>query len=653
MLQNFWCPDTPAAAAAVQNSCPEDVRRCISIAGDVLENRFTFRDHWEMERTWEPVQFGPAESDIDWAHVPSFDAEWLYAMNRHTSFVNLGKTWQYTHDRRYAEKWARLIEDWIDRVPLTPQSEGNTWRSLEAGLRCEYWLRSIKLVEDSGLFVRPLRDKIEACLLQHGEYLTGKWGEFQNISNWGVLQDHGLFLLGVYFNRPEWQQLALERLDRNLHRSVLADGSQWEQSPMYHCEVLHNAADTLLIARQNGIAVPARFEQKVHDMFRALAAWVKPGGFLPCQSDSDAADAGDILAMGALLFEDPVLRTAAGDRAREENYWDFGPDCARRLAQLPAEAGGSPSDALPHSGNYVLRASRDPQSAWLRFHCGSMGGGHGHADQLHLDAGCRGEDFLIDPGRYTYAECPQRLELKRPAAHNTTRVDDLDFSPCEDTWSYLSLAVPVKLPFRFTPQADLVCGGHLGYISQGVAVFRRVVWLREWNAAVIFDEFFAGADNTHSYQQYFHFGPGKVRLEGNSVVWQGRQARAALHCLDEGECSLGRDSYSTDYNRLEEGDVLTVCRQGRGFCSFVTVLDLAAEEPLTASLLPVERTDGLPLSIPAQAVELRRGESRAVVLERHGDMPTPVGLLAAGGFSGYGRTIFFSDTCPDGLVLDW
>lgn len=186
-----------------------------------------------------------------------------------------------------------------------------------------------------------------------------------------------------------------------------------------------------------------------------------------------------------------------------------------------------------------------------------------------------------------------------------------------------------------------------------MAVFRRVVWLREWNAAVIFDEFFAGADNTHSYQQYFHFGPGKVRLEGSSVMWQGRQARAALHCLDEGECSLGWGAYSTDYNRLEEGDVLAVCRQGRGFSSFVTVLDLAAEEPLTASLLPVERTDGLPLSIPARAVELRRGESRAVVLERHGDMPTPVGLLAAGGFSGYGRTIFFSDTCPDGLVLDW
>ena len=36
-----------------------------------------------------------------------------------------------------------------------------------------------------------------------------------------------------------------------------------------------------------------------------------------------------------------------------------------------------------------------------------------------------------------------------------------------------------------------------------------------------------------------------------------------------------------------------------------------------------------------------------------GDMPTPVGLLQAGRFSGHGRTIVFSDAQPDGIVLDW
>lgn len=653
MLEHFWCPDVPAAAEEVLCRCPEEARRCISIADDVLHHRFIFRDHWEMERTWEPVEFGPAESDIDWAHIPGEDAEWLYAMNRHTSFVNLGKAWQYTRDRRYAEKWAQLMGGWIDRVPLTPESAGNTWRSLEAGLRCEYWLRSIKLVEDSGLLDEPLRQKIDRCLLQHGEYLVGKWGEFQKISNWGVLQDHGLFLLGVYFRRQEWQALALRRLDENLHRGVMGDGSHWEQSPLYHCEVLHNAADTLLIARQNGVPVPARFETNVHNMFRALAAWVKPGGCLPCQSDSDAVDARDLLAMGALLFDDPVLRAASGSAAMEENYWDFGPDRCGQLAAMAADEGEYPSDALPDSGNYLLRSSRSPKAAWVRFHCGSMGGGHGHADQLHLDAGCQGEDFLIDPGRYTYMECPRRLELKQPTGHNTTRVDGLDFSPCQDTWSYLSQAVPIKLPFRFTPAADLVCGGHLGYIQQGVAVFRRVVWLRQWHAAVVFDEFFAAEKAAHTCEQTFHFGPGTVRLEGTTLFWQGQKARAALYCLGDVECRLGRGFFSRDYNRLEQGDVLMTRRQGSGFQSMTTVLDLAAETPLCARLLPVERTDGLPLAVPAQAVELVRGDRRAVVLERHGDMPTPVGLLAAGGFSGHGRTIVFSDRQPEGIVLDW
>ena len=85
----------------------------------------------------------------------------------------------------------------------------------------------------------------------------------------------------------------------------------------------------------------------------------------------------------------------------------------------------------------------------------------------------------------------------------------------------------------------------------------------------------------------------------------------------------------------------------------VAVLDLAADSPLCAELIPVTRTDGEPLTVPAQAVRTVRDGTETVVLERHGDMPTPVGLLQAGRFSGHGRTIVFSDAQPDGIVLDW
>ena len=132
MNKNFWCADPAAAAAALRAQYPRAAERACAIADDVCANRFLFRDHWEMERTNVPVQFGPEEKDIDWALIPAGDPEWIYAMNRHTSFVNLARAWLLTGDERYAQKYARLIEDWIDRVPLTGESRNDTWRSLEA-----------------------------------------------------------------------------------------------------------------------------------------------------------------------------------------------------------------------------------------------------------------------------------------------------------------------------------------------------------------------------------------------------------------------------------------------------------------------------------------------------------------------------------------
>ena len=324
MNKNFWCADPAAAAAALRAQYPRAAERACAIADDVCANRFLFRDHWEMERTNVPVQFGPEEKDIDWALIPAGDPEWIYAMNRHTSFVNLARAWLLTGDERYAQKYARLIEDWIDRVPLTGESRNDTWRSLEAGLRCENWLRALELLAGSGVPGAALRQKIETCLRQHGGYLAAASNTFHRLSNWGVLQDHGLFLLGVYFDRADWRQLALSRLDENLHHAVFGDGSQWEQSPMYHCEVLHNALDVVLVGRKAGVPLPAPFTDAVHRMCRALAAWVKPDGRLPMQSDSDDMAARDLRAAGALFdarihrFVDKIRVAELAEHRREK-----------------------------------------------------------------------------------------------------------------------------------------------------------------------------------------------------------------------------------------------------------------------------------------------------------------------------------------------
>ena len=457
------------AAAAVRQLCPQAAADALARAGEICGHTFLFRDHWEMEPTREPVHF---DGPVVWDAVPAGDPEWIYALNRHTIFVNLGKAWQYTGQARYLNAFVSLLEDWLDRVPRTPASENTTWRALEAGLRPENWLRALGLFGQA--VPAPLCRRIDESLARHGAYLAEAHGPFQRLSNWGAIQSHGLFLIGLWLGRADWQELALGRLAENLRHAVLPDGVQWEQSPMYHCEVLHAVLDTLLLAQRNGVPVPPALPEKALAMCRALAVWAAPDRTILPQGDSDVIDAGDLLAAGALLFRDPLLAAAARGPVCEETLWDFGPDAAARLDALPAAWPETASQALAASGNYILRAGWGKEDAYVHFHAGSLGGGHGHADLLHIDVYHGGEAVLTDPGRLTYVDGDLRRTLKGPAAHNTLRLDGVDFTAYRGTWEWGPIAQPLPVRARFAPQADCLAGGHLGYLERGAAVERRL-----------------------------------------------------------------------------------------------------------------------------------------------------------------------------------
>lgn len=643
--RNLWASDPAACAKKIQQDFPETVRQTLQLADQYLKGQITFQEHWEMERCHIPVCFDAPPAGIRWDEVPFGDVEWLYALNRHTIFLTFAKAWQFTGDKKYPRALCAWLEDWIDRTPLCAESEENTWRSLEAGLRCEYWLRALCLVRKAGVISEALEKKVDECLWLHADYLLRKNGAFHRMSNWGILQNHGLFLLGVWYGRDDWIRQAIERLDDEFRCQTMGDGSHREQSPLYHCEVLHCGLDTLLVAGQNGIVLPEGLVDAVRRMCHALLAMMTPSGTLVCQSDSDAVDARDLLAQGALLFEDGVLAEGAGGLF-EETYWDFGVQAQAAYEALPRKSAPL-SMALPDSGNYMLRAGHAAGAAWVHFHCGSMGGGHGHADQLHLDAGVQGEVVLTDTGRYTYVEGEIRRVLKSPAAHNTLIVDGKPFTQYAGTWGWKNLAWYQQLPHFFSTAASCVGGTHLGYLDLGIVTSRKVVWLPEWDAAVIFDEFVAGDDTPHEFAQYFHFAQG--RLEGGNGVfsWQGARAQARLHCLGNVESHMEPCRYSQEYNKLMDGTRLEIRRTQAGFGWFVSVLDLHQGEPLEAELVPVQAMEGTLLSDrQIQAVCIKRGEKEGVAVLRHGDTETFSGGYCVQGKSGVGRLCWLENGCP-------
>lgn len=651
-----WCSDPAAAAKRLAEEFPADRERTISIADEVCSCTFTFRDHWEMERTHEPVTF--REGAIEWEQAPAGDQEWVFALNRHTCLVNLGKAYRFTGDEKYGRQFAFLVSHWLDNVPLTEKSHSGAWRSLETGLRAENWLRAMELFKDSPSLTPELKSRMEESLDLHAQWLCQASTSFQLLSNWGVLQDHGLFLIGIFLDRPEWTRLALSRLYEESRVSVFRDGSQWEQSPMYHCEVLHCLLDTVLIARRAGIMTNEEFTGRVRRMAHALAVWCKPDGRMTCQSDSDDMDARDLLAQAALLFGDSGLKWHAHGKLYAENIWDFG---AQELAYYEAFSAVPPREpdaALPDSGNYMMRQDLSRSANWLHFHCGVLGSGHGHADQLHIDLSAHGEDVLIDPGRYTYVDGELRRALKGVASHNTTRVDGVDFSVPQNSWGYGAMAFPIKGEYCFTPQAGLVSGAHLGYMDRGVFVSRRVVYLKP-DIWVVFDAFYGRGE--HQLEQFFHFGmTGDVRQSADGAFFRGRLSRARVQCLGDGlSLRVDRRPCSREYNRLEECSRLNVSRAARDFGWFVTVLSvspLSEESCAQAELCPVSLLKAgtlLPES-KAQAVRIVWGDRDYTVLACHEEIISDVDLLSAGGRAGYGKVLVFGEGMPEhGLCLAW
>ena len=74
------------------------------------------------------------------------------------------------------------------------------------------------------------------------------------------------------------------------------DGIHWEQSAMYHAEVLHALLDSVLAAQRNGIDLSGRLMSKTHLLALGMARNLRPDGRCYLSSDSDEIDFRDIFS---------------------------------------------------------------------------------------------------------------------------------------------------------------------------------------------------------------------------------------------------------------------------------------------------------------------------------------------------------------------
>lgn len=651
-------------AEYVKKHCRRQAEDVIKAADDVAEKRFLFNLRWDMERTLEPVVF---KEEIDWLYQPGDDPEWIFALNRMRFWICLGQAYVLTKDEKYAKAFVQQMCHWVRTVKRENPANAKAWRSIEAGLRLEYWLKAVCYFERSPYLTDEAMTLFCDSITEHAEFIMTVWDTFNLMSNWGVLANHGLFLAGIMLPKnartKEYADEAVRRLALESKMQVYRDGAHWEQSPMYHNEVLHCFLDVLLLAKRNKYHLPGDFKQRVRAMcvFDMYAA--KPDHHELSMGDSDEIDQRDIITKGALVFADPELKSRGYDIPDFDTIWDIGECGLLEYKFLSARTPAQTDMAFGDSGNFYCRSSWREEATFLHFHCGTLGAGHGHADKLHLDLFSRGEDILMDAGRYSYVFNDFRKAFKSPKAHNTILVDNKEYYHCKDSWECLDLTRGINQKFWSNEKYAYAEGGHLAYQSLengSVLTNRRIIWLKP-DIIVIADELYTG--KPHKYNQYFHFNnTGVLTGKNDRYTYHSKKVRAEIKIIAPELSSEIIDTHiSRHYNKLEDNKSIVTVFTGKAFTSAYTVIGLMdsnASETLAVEKLAVKSSfKGITFrDEQVEALNIRLGNLCYTVVIAHEEYASPTDTFSADGCVGFGSVVVFNRGEGEkeiGTVLQW
>lgn len=609
--------------AFIQSNFPKDVENTIKVADQVLDKYFLFRYEWDMEKTNIPHQF---KGEIDWAAIPNGDEEWCYMLNRHRYWIDLGKAYLLTGKERYAKGFVDQATHWIDNNPLQDNLKNLSWRRIEAGIRIENWIKTFEYVKYSKHLTPEFLAKFLNSLHEHATYLNSSFSNFSKTSNWGVLEFQGVFnasqFLTEFKDAQQWQNEAINNLTTCIDLQILPDGTQWEQSPMYHNEVFHCYMNVNLLAQQKGIALPDAILQKTKDMALANVKWQKPNFHQPLLGDSDDTDLRGLLTLAAYLYSDPVLKSRAFPEVDYETFFLLGKQKANAYKEIKSEKPHFLSTFQQSSGDLYMRTSWGEDATYCSFHLKKLGCGHGHDNLLHFTIFANNTDYLVDAGRFSYVDNAWRELFKSNKSHNTLGVDDLPNTIYQDSWLNSFEARSQGIYTNLTADFDYAEAENTAYkrLEDPVSVKRRLLFLKP-NVWLVFDSF--STEGEHKFSQYFNFPNTEVKVIDGGLTTTYVKNNLRIQPIKELNIELNDAWYSPEYNLKKESKRAELFKKAKGFTSFISVLYFPEETPLTFEKTPVyNRSNALLKDEDVEAVTITIDDKEYTLLVVH-NSPAP------------------------------
>ena len=518
-------------------------------AEDILDDIYYFVGTWDMERCATPYQL----KDIDWDATPNGDDEWTFMLNRMTFMPTLINATVLTDDRRFIAKAWDLILDWIDAHPQI--DERPSTRTLDTAMRLVHWHDAQKFFDYYG-FIDHIKTIASSVSMQL-ESLRTRYIPKYTLSNWGSIQTATIiYLLGQTNHKNDSLfQWALSELETQVAIQIYEDGLHWEQSTMYHVEVM-----MYLMKAYKGHQEPWLYEGIVK-MAHALLMQRTPQNKMEMFGDSDNSSLTEMFTYCGLFLHDGTFLKFGNIETETYSYFYEYLELDGLQTQ-PIYPQSVNFDGIA-SGMFTTRSNWDVDANFTMFTNGSLGSAHGHADNLHISTVYNGDPVLIDSGRYTYREDdPQRIELKAMAAHNSVILDDQDASVPTGSWTYRQFVNPHKTYVR---HEDAVHYYESSYDADGYSHTRKLQ-IHDSGIWQIVDEIHA--KGTHTATIRWHLDPTCTYQDG--IITTKKNHTIAIQ--SDVPLQAEKTEMSYHYNELTTHDVLRGSVTFENHCILTTFL---------------------------------------------------------------------------------
>lgn len=507
----------------------------------------------EAEKTMNHDIFGwKFDGEIDYLFNPttetSRDNEWSWSLFRTIYWQPLARAYAVNKDEKYFREFIHEMKQFNEVWPADKYIEdhtfevktpfpGHAWRTIESGIRIyTTWLPCFEIFRHSKEWKCEDLAEFLLAIRNHALFLMGHYSNHDRSSNWLSMEASALYQIGVMFpefsEAKEWRDTGYERVMHEVMYCFSDSGVHMEKTPIYHLVAAIAFMQAIRISEINGIVIAPYAKEIITRAAEYVMSLIKPDLSTPMIGDADRDDLTTVRSdtsiyegMNLSFFPDDLNELRAFFRYM---YNWTGKEEFLYFASLRHE-GKAPEKldwAFREEGIFVVRSNWSDSADYGLMHSVKLERGerstHSHNDSGHVDVTLKGEDILVDSGRFIYRSSiwkDWRAYFCSALAHNTLYVDDHEMGEVPNVTRVRGVRA-ICNSFGEDKGVKVIDISHNGYVFISDPVFhRRKLFILPNHKAVIVDYVTGKGEEDHDFRLSYNFNQGSLET-GDGVVFK-------------------------------------------------------------------------------------------------------------------------------------